>query len=110
VRSREVLYVFYKEQITSSRIYDLLSPLDVESLLLMMAKAKKETARKYVSLYLTHLRNVKVTLTGDDLKKMGIPPGPRYKRILAELLDAKLDGTVKNREEEVEFVKRKVNT
>ncbi len=110
VRSREVLYVFYKEQeLSSSRIYDLLSPLDVESILLMMAKAKKETARKYISLYLTHLRNVKVTVTGDDLKKMGIPPGPRYKKILVELLDAKLDGAVKNREDELEFVRRKAN-
>lgn len=110
VRSREVLYLFYKEQeIPSSRIYDLLSPLDVESILLMMAKAKKETARKYISLYLTHLRDVKVTITGDDLKKMGIPPGPRYKKILAELLDAKLDGAIKDREEELEFVKRKAN-
>jgi tRNA nucleotidyltransferase (CCA-adding enzyme) len=110
VRSREVLFLFYKEQeLSSSRIYDLLSPLDVESILLMMAKAKKETARKHISLYLTRLRNVKVMLTGNDLKKMGIPPGPKYKKILADLLDAKLDGAVKNREEELDFVKRRTN-
>jgi tRNA nucleotidyltransferase (CCA-adding enzyme) len=45
-----------------------------------------------------------VELSGNDLKKMGIPPGPRYKKLLAELLDAKLDGRVRNREEEVAFV------
>jgi tRNA nucleotidyltransferase (CCA-adding enzyme) len=45
-----------------------------------------------------------VELSGDDLKKLGIPPGPRYKKILAELLDAKLDGLVRNREEETAFV------
>jgi tRNA nucleotidyltransferase (CCA-adding enzyme) len=110
VRSREVLFLFYKvQELSSSRIYDLLSPLDVESILLMMAKAKKETARKHISLYLTRLRNVKVMLTGNDLKKMGIPPGPKYKKILADLLDAKLDGAVKNREEELDFVKRRTN-
>jgi tRNA nucleotidyltransferase (CCA-adding enzyme) len=37
---------------------------------------------------------------------MGIPPGPRYRKVLAELLDAKLDGAVKNREEEIAFAKK----
>jgi tRNA nucleotidyltransferase (CCA-adding enzyme) len=74
VRSREVLYVFYKDQqLPASRVYDLLAPMDIEAVLLMMAKAKQERAKKCISLYLTHLRNVRVTLTGDDLKQMGVP-------------------------------------
>jgi len=106
-RYREILAAFYKEpKLAPSRIYDLLATLDTESLLLMMAKAKQEKAKKYISLYLTRLRSVKVELCGDDLKKLGIPPGPRYKKILAELLDAKLDGLVHNREEEMEFVRK----
>lgn len=106
-RSREALLLFARgKDLPASRVYDLLAPLDVETLLLMMAKARQETIKKNVSLYLTHLRNVKVMLTGDDLKELNIPTGPRYKKILAELLDAKLDGLVKNREEEMAFVKR----
>jgi tRNA nucleotidyltransferase (CCA-adding enzyme) len=108
VRCRDVLYVFNKEPgLPPSRVYDLLAPLETEAILLMMAKAKQDTVKKYISLYLTHLRNVKVTLTGDDLKELGIPPGPRYKEILAELLDAKLDGLVRTRGEEIEFAKIK---
>jgi tRNA nucleotidyltransferase (CCA-adding enzyme) len=108
MRYRDVLYVFNKEPgLPPSRVYDLLAPLETEALLLMMAKAKQEAAKKYISLYLTHLRNVKVMLTGDDLKALGIPPGPRYKELLAELLDAKLDGLVRNRGEEVEFARKK---
>ncbi len=106
-RYREVLAAFYKEpKLAPSRIYDLLVTLDTESLLLMMAKAKQEKAKKYISLYLTSLRNVRVELSGDDLKKMGIPPGPRYKKILAELLDAKLDGFLHNHDEEMAFVRK----
>ncbi len=107
-RSRDVLYLFYKEpQLSPSRVYDLLVPLDIEAILMMMAKAKQERAKKYISLYLTHLRNVKVTLTGDDLKALGIPPGPKYRKILAELLDARLDGIIRSHEDEIEYVKNK---
>ena len=108
VRYRDVLYVFNKEPgLPPSRVYDLLAPLETEAVLLMMAKAKQETAKKYISLYLTHLRSVKVMLTGDDLKVLGILPGPRYREILKELLDAKLDGLVRNRGEEIEFARKK---
>src|SRR3990172_9175080 len=104
---RDVLYEFYRSpDLASSSVYDLLRPLEGETVLLMMAKAKQEAAKKYVSLYLTRLRNVKVTLSGDDLKNMSIPPGPRYKSILSRLLDAKLDGKVKNRDEEIAFVRK----
>jgi tRNA nucleotidyltransferase (CCA-adding enzyme) len=81
----------------------------MEAVLLMMAKAKKDAPRKYISLYLTRLRDVRVTVTGEDLKKMGIPPGPRYKDILAGLLDAKLDGAVSTPEDEVAYVKSLVS-
>ncbi len=104
---RDGLYLFYKEpSLPSSRVYDLLAPLDTETILFLMAKAKREKAKKYISHYLTHLRNVKVMLTGEDLKALGIPPGPRYKKLLAELLDAKLDNKVRNRDDELAFVKR----
>jgi tRNA nucleotidyltransferase (CCA-adding enzyme) len=107
-RSRDVLYLFYKEpQLSPSRVYDLLAPLDIEAILMMMAKAKQERAKKYISLYLTNLRNVKVTLTGVDLKALGIPPGPKYRKILDELLDAKLDGVIRSHEDEIEYVKKK---
>ncbi len=107
-RYRGVLYIFYKEtNLPPSRVYDLLAPLQTESILLVMAKARQDTAKKYISLYLMHLRNVKVTITGDDLRTLGIPPGPKYRKLLAELLDAKLDGEVRNREEEIEFVKKR---
>jgi tRNA nucleotidyltransferase (CCA-adding enzyme) len=106
---REVLFEFYRnDHIPASRVYDLLRPLDIEQILIMMAKARKEPAKKYISLYLTRLRDVRVTLTGDTLKELGLPPGPRYKKILSGLLDAKLDGTVSTKEDEIKFVKRAV--
>ncbi len=109
VRCRDILYAFSKEPaMTPSRVYELLSPLDVEAILFVMAKAKHDAAKKYISLYLTQLRNVRITLTGDDLKKLGIPPGPRYRNILADLLEARLDGRVRNRDEELAFARERI--
>lgn len=106
-RSRDVLYEFYRRRgLPPSRIYGLLYPLDTETLLFMMAKAKQEAAKRYISQYLTHLKGVRVAVTGEDLKTLGVPPGPRYRCILSQLLDAKLDGFVKDRDEEIELVKK----
>jgi len=107
---RDILFEFYRDaRLPASRVYDLLHPLDIEQVLVMMAKARKEPAKRYISLYLTRLRDVRVALTGDDLKGMGLPPGPRYKKILAGLLDARLDGTVSAKEDEIAFVKRLIS-
>ena len=40
-----------------------------------------------------------------DLKKMGVKPGPVYTKILEELFEARLRGSVKSREDEEDFVK-----
>jgi tRNA nucleotidyltransferase (CCA-adding enzyme) len=61
-------------------------------------------ARRHLKLYLGKLRYIKPALTGDDLRKMGIRPGPRMKEILHRLHTARLDGKVKSREGEVEWV------
>jgi len=52
------------------------------------------------------LRYVKISLDGEYLKQMGIPPGLRLGEILRALHDAKLDQIVKTREEEEELVHR----
>jgi len=45
---------FYRDaRLPASRVYDLLHPLDIEQVLVMMAKARKEPAKRYISLYLT---------------------------------------------------------
>ena len=40
------------------------------------------------------------SVTGADLKALGLKPGPRYRQILNRLLDARLNGDVRTAEEE----------
>jgi len=45
-------------------------------------------------------------LGGDDLKQLGMTPGPEFKRLLDALRDAQLAKLVRTRDEAVEFVQR----
>jgi len=60
--------------------------------------------QKKITLYLDTLRYTRTALTGKDLEKMGIQPGTRMKEILEKLLQARLDGQVTDRQEEMEMV------
>ena len=84
-----------------------LSPLATEVLLALMALAGQERVKQWMSRYITHLRDVHPLLTGHDLKQLGVPPGPAYKEIFAELLQARLNGTVATAEDERRLVLRK---
>jgi poly(A) polymerase len=44
-------------------------------------------------------------VTGDDLKQMGILPGPRYKQILLAVEEAQLDGRFSDRESALQFAR-----
>jgi tRNA nucleotidyltransferase (CCA-adding enzyme) len=85
-------------------IYSLLSKLKLETILLSMALSKDRQKQKVMSQYLIELRKVKTILKGEDLKKMGVKPGPIYSKILKELLEEKLRGHLKSREDEERFV------
>jgi tRNA nucleotidyltransferase (CCA-adding enzyme) len=85
-----------------SEIYKNLNGLSPE-LLLFLAATNPEVEDK-IRLYKQELEAVRPEITGDDLKAMGLKPGPIFRRILRSILEMKLDGAIKSREEEVEYV------
>lgn len=89
-------------------IYKTLRDLKLEIVLFAMALSKDRQKKKVLSHFLTELRNVRTILKGDDLKKMGVEPGPVYSNILQEILEEKLRGGVKTREDEEKFVRSRV--
>ena len=44
-------------------------------------------------------------VTGNDLKEMGIPPGPKFKEILLAVEEAQLDGQVSDRQGALQFAR-----
>ena len=92
-----------------AEVYHLLSGLSDETLLILMAKSKGDAVKRHVSAFLTSYQHVKLNLTGTDLTAMGLKPGPQFKQILAQLLDARLNGDVRTDTEERQFVQRIVH-
>jgi tRNA nucleotidyltransferase (CCA-adding enzyme) len=95
-----------RKGLKNSSIYEILNPLSVEALLYVMAKCPHKSLKKAISHYITHLRFSQAVLTGDDLKKMGLPPGKVYNQVLRSLLRARLDGELNSREDEVAYVQK----
>ena len=92
---------------TNYEIYKLLSKYEIETLLFVMAKVKNEEVRKSISKYFTKLKNIKPQIRGRDLLELGLKPGPIFGKILEAVHEAKLNGLVKSKEDEIEFVKER---
>jgi tRNA nucleotidyltransferase (CCA-adding enzyme) len=87
-----------------SQIYELVHGYSMTALAANSLAIGSETAAEHIELYLNVLRHVNPAIHGEGLKRMGIPEGPRMKQILHLLRQARLDGRVTSRKEEMEMV------
>ncbi|MGB2930126.1 MAG: CBS domain-containing protein [Desulfobacterales bacterium] len=102
---RSMLWMERNLPTKNSTIYKQLAVFRIELILYMMAATKHETVKRSISNYVTRLRHIDTSVKGKDLKKMGLEPGPIYREILQAVLDAKLNGQLKTRNDELDFVK-----
>ena len=103
--------VFWLERnlpVSDSVLYRKLTGFKTELILFMMAIAKNKAVKKSISHFFTDLRRTRITLKGRDLTKMGLQPGPVYRQVMEAVLDARLDGTLKSKKDEIEFARRLV--
>jgi len=103
-----VLWMERNLPVKNSTIYKRISVFRVELVLYMMAVTKKEIVKRSISNYFTQLRHINTSIKGNDLKKLGIEPGPIYREIMEAVLEGKLNGRIKTRSEEISFVKNYV--
>lgn len=90
----------------NSSLYRELSVFNTELLLYIMAAAGNKKIEKAVSFYITNLREAGISLQGRDLIELGMKPGPMFKTIMEEILKAKLNGQLKNKDDEIAFAKK----
>ena len=87
-----------------SEIYRFLCKFHNQTLKILEKIEKGEIGRK-VSLYLKKYGRVKLSISGEDLKRLGLEPSPKYGRILKQVLYAKLDNKIISKRAELSYAK-----
>ncbi len=98
-----------KAPYSNSQLYRELNEFRTELILYMMALTTFEKITKAISFYVTDLKHVRLSVGGKDLQAMGLSPSPIFTKILSAALDAKLNGQIHTREEELEFLRAYVS-
>jgi tRNA nucleotidyltransferase (CCA-adding enzyme) len=93
-----------ENELNPSAVVSHLELLPGEALLLAHALSDDQIVKNHLKLYLDGLRYVRPRLNGSDLKKLGLKPGPRYRKIIESLKQAVLDGEVRTPQEELNYV------
>ena len=91
--------------VDNNTLYHRLAGLRTELILFMMAATEHEKVKKAISFYFTNLRRTSIALRGEDLKRLGVAPGPIYRDVLQAVLDAKLNGRLESYEDELAFAR-----
>jgi len=95
--------------VKDSFLYKQIYGFKTEMILYMMAVTKQKRIKKSISRYFTKLRYVTTSITGKQLIKLGLKPGPIYREILEAVLYAKLDGKLKTANDELMFARNYVS-
>jgi tRNA nucleotidyltransferase (CCA-adding enzyme) len=77
-----------------------LGKFPLQAIYAVLCAAPRGKSKQALEKYLMQWRHIKPKTTGNDLKKLGLEPGPRYQAVLKKLRNAWLDGEVKSIKEE----------
>jgi tRNA nucleotidyltransferase (CCA-adding enzyme) len=83
-----------------SQVVEFLEGYSIKALEVLSMAVEDVEIKGIFTRYLVEWWPVKPKTTGHDLKKYGIPPGPKYAEVLRRLRAAWLDGEVKSEAEE----------
>ncbi|MDH7479677.1 MAG: poly(A) polymerase, partial [Syntrophomonadaceae bacterium] len=87
-----------------STLHKLIGSAPMEVLAYLMACTSSPAWQNQLLQYLKLRETARPSINGDDLKRMGLKPGPQYREILDKLLASRLDGLVKSREGELRMI------
>ena len=94
-----------ERELKPSEIYNIFSKQSSEVVILMLAACPNKRIKEYVELYFRkYCASAKIELNGEDLIGMGIEPGAIFKDVFKALRDARINGQVTSRDEEIDLV------
>jgi len=88
-----------KEVEEDSKLYDIVRRYPPE--LQVICHSRGGDHAKNIRRYLAKLVNIKLEISGEDLKELGYKPSPVFKEVLGEVLRQKINGKISGRESEL---------
>lgn len=107
-RLRQIMPVLDQRDLKNSEIVSTLVQFPEATLLAAKILCPRTLGHKRLCDYLNRLRLIAPECTGDDLLEEGVPQGPLVGLLLNELQQARLDGTVLSRRDELELVAKRM--
>jgi tRNA nucleotidyltransferase (CCA-adding enzyme) len=92
-----------------SQCVERLDKLPLPAIYAVSIASRRGKSKRALEQYVSEWRHVKPKTTGNDLKKLGLEPGPKYQSILRKLRNAWLDGEVKNNAEEKALLEKLIS-
>lgn len=87
-----------------AKIFSILEPLSYEVIVLIKSKYRQALVQRHIEDFFEVYNGVRLSICGDDLRCLGLPPGPGYKKIFTKVLEAKLNGLVMTKEQELALI------
>ncbi len=103
---KKVFRELKKGRLRGSFIYTILNPLSYETILLCYATIDNKHVKNNIRDFFLRYNLVRIKLSGEDLKKMGIPPGPSFKKVFSKIRAEKLDVNLRTKQQELKFLKK----
>ncbi len=88
-------------ELKPSEIFRMLHWVEVEALLAYLVNGDNLDVSEIIRSFLKVMKPTKLEITGQDLKNLGFPPSPAFKKAFQAVFDAKLDGEIHARRDEI---------
>lgn len=108
--NRRIRLSLSKKGVRPSHIFSLLEPLSYEEVILLRCNSSNPYLKKYIRDFLEIYNGMRTFISGHDLHGLGILPGPRYQKIFAQVLAAKLNAGLRSRSQELALIKKLVKS
>jgi tRNA nucleotidyltransferase (CCA-adding enzyme) len=97
------------KEFSPGEIFDIFSQCTPEATVYLLALVDSERVNKFATLYFTQYhQQARLELNGNDLNSLGVQPGPLYQEVFRSLREARLNGLVNSKDDELDWVKREV--
>ena len=95
----------FSGKMAPSQVYETLELLSHELILYAMSRTSSVKAKNRIKKFFKEYNGTKLRIKGEDVIKAGVKPGPKFRKLLRLILCQRIDGKLKTKKDELEYLK-----